>query len=207
LAGHRYARWYLLTLYRMALARQTGDPSILGLLRVYKNYYPEIIVGAVTKGRASAFKHPDPAWREHLDQLQAAHARREHVRQTSQHNGFRVQSSFGGRRARQNGVVPIVHSAHATESSITLEEVDNAEQFAANLESFELPSQMAAVLADPLLQKLILLRPQHEAQERLARWLSGCLQDIASGETDEKHLSDILEAISTYVEGMKVWAI
>lgn len=27
-----------------------------GLLRVFKNYYPEIIVGDITKGRASSFK-------------------------------------------------------------------------------------------------------------------------------------------------------
>jgi centromere protein I len=39
------------------LARQTGgDPHLTGLLRVFKNYYPEIIVGEVTKGRAAAFK-------------------------------------------------------------------------------------------------------------------------------------------------------
>jgi centromere protein I len=39
------------------LSRQTGgDPSLTGLLRVFKNYYPEIIVGDITKGRAASFK-------------------------------------------------------------------------------------------------------------------------------------------------------
>ena len=43
--------------HRLALLRQTGgDPSLTGLLRVFKNYYPEIIVGDVTKGRAASFK-------------------------------------------------------------------------------------------------------------------------------------------------------
>jgi centromere protein I len=42
---------------RLSLSRQTGsDPALTGLLRVFKNYYPEIIVGEVTKGRASTFK-------------------------------------------------------------------------------------------------------------------------------------------------------
>ena len=42
---------------RLALSRQTGnDPPLVGLLRVFKNYYPEIIVGEATRGRASAFK-------------------------------------------------------------------------------------------------------------------------------------------------------
>jgi Mis6. len=43
--------------YSLTLSRQTGgDPNLTGLLRVFKNYYPEIIVGDATKGRASAFK-------------------------------------------------------------------------------------------------------------------------------------------------------
>lgn len=43
--------------YRLNLSRQTGnDPTLVGLLRVYKDYYPEIIVGEAVRGRASAFK-------------------------------------------------------------------------------------------------------------------------------------------------------
>jgi hypothetical protein len=39
------------------LARQSGnDPSLVGLLRVYKNYYPEIVVGQATSGKAAVFK-------------------------------------------------------------------------------------------------------------------------------------------------------
>jgi centromere protein I len=42
---------------RLNLSRQTGgDPNLTGLLRVFKNYYPEIIVGDITKGRAASFK-------------------------------------------------------------------------------------------------------------------------------------------------------
>jgi centromere protein I len=189
----------------MALARQTGsDPSVLGLLRVYKNYYPEIVVGTVTKGRASAFKHPDPAWRDRLDSVQAAHARREQNSRPAQQNGFRVSTAFGSRRASSRTVVPSVHTLHAQESSITLEEVDSADQLAEKLEQFELPSQMAAVLADPLLQKLMLLRPEPQAKERLEAWLDGCLQDIVSGELDERFLSDMLEVIRSYVVSTQV---
>ena len=42
---------------RLGLARQIGhDPYLVGLLRVFKNYYPEVIVGNATRGRASPFK-------------------------------------------------------------------------------------------------------------------------------------------------------
>lgn len=42
---------------RLNLSRQTGnDPCLVGLLRVYKDYYPEIIVGEAVRGKAAAFK-------------------------------------------------------------------------------------------------------------------------------------------------------
>lgn len=45
-----------LTVERMQWARQAGhDPALVGLMRVYKDYYPEVIVGDVTMGRASVF--------------------------------------------------------------------------------------------------------------------------------------------------------
>ena len=41
----------------LGLSRQTGkDPALVGLLRVFKDYYPEIIVGDAIRGKASAFK-------------------------------------------------------------------------------------------------------------------------------------------------------
>jgi centromere protein I len=43
--------------HRLELSRRSGsDPVLVGLLRVYKDYYPEIIVGDAIKGKASAFK-------------------------------------------------------------------------------------------------------------------------------------------------------
>lgn len=47
----------ILTLRRLSLSRQSGsDPCLVGLLRVFKDYYPEIIVGEAVRGKASAFK-------------------------------------------------------------------------------------------------------------------------------------------------------
>lgn len=39
------------------MSRQTGnDPHLTGLLRVFKDYYPEVIVGEAVRGKASSFK-------------------------------------------------------------------------------------------------------------------------------------------------------
>lgn len=46
----------MLTPDRLELSRKAGhEPALVGLLRVYKDYYPDIIVGDATSGRASVF--------------------------------------------------------------------------------------------------------------------------------------------------------
>jgi centromere protein I len=45
------------------------------------------------------------------------------------------------------------------QSSVTLEDVRNVDDFVEKLDRLELPNQLAAVLDDPLLQNLLSLRP------------------------------------------------
>lgn len=40
----------------MELTRRAGnDPPLVGLMRVFKDYYPDVIVGSTLVGRASVF--------------------------------------------------------------------------------------------------------------------------------------------------------
>ncbi|KAI0012779.1 Mis6-domain-containing protein [Xylariaceae sp. FL0662B] len=187
----------------LSLSRQTGnDPALTGLLRVFKDYYPEIIVGEATRGKASAFKHPDLQWRERLDEIQRAHAERSADRTERPLDAFRVA------RKRTNGkdssLVPEVHTSHATEDSVTLEEIENVEGFVKKLEIIEMPNQLIAVLGDPLLQKLLLLRPQPEAHRRASNWLISYGQDLMNGDTSA-HYSGIFEVMKTYVSNTKTF--
>ncbi|KAI0503366.1 Mis6-domain-containing protein [Xylaria bambusicola] len=185
----------------LLLSRQTGnDPALTGLLRVYKDYYPEIIVGDVTRGKASAFNHPDSQWRERLDEIRRAHAQRRASRSETPLDAFRVA------RHRLNGtknfLIPEVHTLHATERSITLEEIESVDGFVKNLERIELPNQLISVLGDPLLQKLLYLRPQAQAHLRACNWLSSYTQDMMAGESDT-HIIDILNTLKNYVTATK----
>ncbi|KAJ8131929.1 hypothetical protein O1611_g1693 [Lasiodiplodia mahajangana] len=138
---------------RLSLSRQTGnDPALIGLLRVYKDYYPEIIVGEATRGKASAFN--------------------------------------------------VFHTSHATENSVTLEEIESVDGFVKNLEKIELPNQLIAILRDPLLQKLLFLRPQAQAHLRACHWLSSYAQDMMAADS-EVHLIDILSILKGYVTATK----
>ncbi|KAL2156854.1 hypothetical protein VTH06DRAFT_3060 [Thermothelomyces fergusii] len=219
---------FLTTDGRLNLSRQTGgDPSLTGLLRVFKSYYPEIIVGDVTKGRAASFKvrsasasahaytspspssaaltlwqHPDPQWRARLDEIQQRHS--EYQDDRGVRNGFAVNHAIGQSLKAGKSSLPAVRTLHAQEDSVTLEEIDSAEALARNLEKVELPSQLVAVLADPLLQKLLFLRPDAEASSRISNWLMACLGDVASGDADSEIFLDMVEVIHDYVVATKM---
>ncbi|KAK4226522.1 centromere protein I [Podospora fimiseda] len=184
------------------LSRQTGgDPNLTGLLRVFKNYYPEIIVGDVTKGRAAAFKHPDPQWRERLNIIQQQH--RDSQLDSGVRNGFSVNHALGRQLKGAKAILPTVHTQNAQENSVTLEEINSAEQFVQNLEKIEMPTQLVAVLADPLLQKFLLLRPNAEAFSRISSWLMACLGDVTSGDADPVFWLDMIEVIHDYAVSTK----
>ncbi len=72
------------------------------------------------------------------------------------------------------------------------------------MDKLELPNQLVAVLADPLLQKLLLLRPSTESYQRVANWLNSVLQDVIDGDADEATLWEVLEVVRDFVVQTKV---
>lgn len=90
---------------------------------------------------------------------------------------------------------------------MTLEEVKNAERFVKNLEKIQLPNQLAAVLADPLLQKLLSLRKDDATSRRVKNWIESTLVDVLEGNTDTKGFEDVMEVIRDYVIRVKVRSV
>lgn len=87
---------------------------------------------------------------------------------------------------------------------MTLEEISDVDNFVANLEKLELPNQLAAVLADPLLQKLLFLRPAGESDERVNNWVYAAAQDVVNGDAGDFSLADLLRVLHEYVTKTKV---
>jgi centromere protein I len=122
----------------MELTRQAGnEPPLVGLMRVYKDYYPDVIVGDVVSGRATVFtvsrlvihiskiiylpniaQHPNREWREKLGEIQAIHFQRTQDGRAPERRAFRVtrQAASGGKRAKRS-VIPEVLTSHAQEVS------------------------------------------------------------------------------------------
>ena len=85
-----------------------------------------------------------------------------------------------------------------------MEEVENVSGFVQNMEKLELPNQLVAVLADPLLQKLLVLRPSAESYQRIANWLNAVLQDVIDGDADQATLWEVLHVVRDFVVQTKV---
>jgi centromere protein I len=78
--------------------------------------------------------------------------------------------------------------------------------FIQKLEKIELPNQLVAVLGDPLLQKLLLLKSSETISRRVDNWLLAFFEDqLQSIENGQRQILETLEAIRDYVRYTKVW--
>jgi centromere protein I len=72
------------------------------------------------------------------------------------------------------------------------------------MDRIELPNQLVAVLADPLLQKLLILRPNADSDQRIANWLNAVLEDVIQGDADQDTMWEVLEVLKQFVVQTKV---
>lgn len=85
-----------------------------------------------------------------------------------------------------------------------MEEIDSADRLAQTVEKIELPNQLAAVLADPLLQKFVALKKDDAASKRVVHWINAVLEDVLSGNADDKSFAGTMEMLEEYVARVKV---
>ncbi|KAF1967378.1 Mis6-domain-containing protein [Bimuria novae-zelandiae CBS 107.79] len=186
----------------LELARGLGnEPALQGLLRVYKDYYPDIILGSTSASRNSFPPAPDAEWRSRITAIQER-AAAEADAGFEQHNGFKV--SRKGPKRGKSSAIPDVHTFHANETSVTLEGIDNVEDFVEKLDLIDPPGQMVSFLTDPLLQKYVELRDTPIISRRIQLWLESCLEDqynaSREGVVDVRYLSQILEGLLRHVQ-------
>ncbi|OJD25076.1 hypothetical protein ACJ73_03554 [Blastomyces percursus] len=203
----------------MELMRNTGgeERELLGLLKVFKSYYPDIIVGDAyaSSGRATYFfKHPDPEWVKHMRHIQERPATSglpgngQSVPQT-----FQVVRRGGVKRSRIEVVIPVVHTSRVKRDFTSLEELRSANDFVQKLDRIDVPNQVAAALVDPLAQRYLLFVRNEGATQRLESWLDSFFEDeldrmrAEKEEEDEvndsEHLEYVLDALVGFVRFTK----
>lgn len=163
----------------MELLRNSGgdEKELLGLLRVFKNYYPDIIVGDLGGLRRTGgffFKHPDPEWPDHMKHLQEKNAQRS---AESQPSSFQVVRRGGFKRSKIEVVIPSMQTSRVSRNHTSLEELRGISHFVEKLDKIELPNQIISALGDGLGQKYLSLVQSELANQRLEDWLEGFLND------------------------------
>lgn len=204
----------------MELMRNTGgeERELLGLMKVFKSYYPDIIIGDTyaSTGRATYFfKHPDPEWVKQMRHVQERTAAAgmtnpgQNVPQT-----FQVVRRGEVKRSRIEVVIPVVQTSRVKSDFTSLEEIRSANDFVQKLDRIEMPNQVAAALADPLAQRYLVFVRNEGATRRLESWLDSFFEDevarIQAREegddegNDPEHLEYVLDVLIGFVRFTKV---
>ncbi|OKL63198.1 hypothetical protein UA08_01410 [Talaromyces atroroseus] len=191
----------------MELLRNAGDDEkeLTALLRVFKNYYPDIIIGEL--GRVKFFfKHPDPEWTAKVRQLQERSRNRVQFR--TEYNSFQAVRRGVSKRSKISGVIPDVQTSRVKPEYTSLEELRDVDNFVERLDKIELPNQIVSVLDDRMAQKYMAIVGPDIARHRLEDWLVAFLKDEAElaklpDSNESEALRYVLGAVSEYVRSTK----
>ncbi|EFQ97255.1 hypothetical protein MGYG_00296 [Nannizzia gypsea CBS 118893] len=195
----------------LELIRNTGgdERELWGLLRVYKSYYPDIIIDdtAIPRRRATYFfKHPDPEWTAHMKMLQERAA---NSAPQSAPEAFQTIRRDGVKRSRIEVVIPVPKTSRVRPGFTSLEELSNVRDFVNKLDKIELPNQIASALIEPLNQKFLLLAQNKEALQRMESWLTSFFEDeldqLREENSSSEELAFVLDNLVRYVRYTKVF--
>jgi centromere protein I len=191
----------------MELIQNSGgdEKELLSLLKIFKNYYPEIIIGDVGGSRRNVlfFKHPDPEWSSHAKLLQ------DQTMDSTQQSSYQVTHRGTVKRSKVEVVVPVLQTSRVSSKHTSLEEIRDVSHFVEKVEKIELPNQIISTLGDSLAQKYLHLTQSETASHRLDEWLRSFLEDkleqIGDGDQDEPEaLSYVLRFVEGYAAYTKV---
>ncbi|EEA26896.1 hypothetical protein EYB25_002074 [Talaromyces marneffei] len=194
----------------MELLRNATDDEkeLMGLLRVFKNYYPDIIIGEIGRSKFF-FKHPDPEWTARLKQLQDRNLER--IQFGNGHNNvFQVvRRGASSKRRKVAGIIPDVQTSRVKPSYTSLEELRDVDGFVERLEKIELPNQIVSMLENRMAHKYMALVGPEVARHRLDDWLDAFLKDEIEmaklpDSTDSEALRYVLGAVCCYVQSTKI---
>jgi centromere protein I len=184
------------------------EKELISLLRIFKNYYPEIVLGDFAGSRRNAlfFKHPDPEWSSHAKVLQDQNIER---MQAGQGSSFQVVRRGTVKRSRIEVVIPALQTSRVSDKHTSLEELRDVGHFVDKIDKIELPNQIISTLSDAMAQKYLHLVQPELADHRLDEWLRSFLEDkleaLRGDEDDEPEtLSYFLDFVVGYVSYIKV---
>ncbi|BFZ62411.1 hypothetical protein YB2330_003505 [Saitoella coloradoensis] len=175
------------------------DRALNALLRVYADYYPDVVIANTRRGgrRGVVFKDPDPEFSERLAAIQA--------RQGDRPSSGRFEGAKRRRTGEGGYLIPDSHTYGSTSTTITtLEEIRSIHDLVESIEKLELPSQLASVLDEDVLQVLLMHKGGEMVDARLNHWLGYMLEEewaairLAKAGKRTERFASLLEKIERY---------
>ncbi|KAF7717672.1 Uncharacterized protein PECH_002948 [Penicillium ucsense] len=186
----------------MELIQSAGgeEKELLSLLKTFKNYCPEIVLGNIGVNRRTAlfFKHPDPDWTSHAKLLLDQSLE---LKLAAQQSSYQVIHRGLAKRSRVEVIVPVLQTSRVSNKHTSLEEIRNTQHFVEKLDKIDLPNQIVSTLGDAMAQKYIHLVQSEAANARLDDWLTGFLADkLAQIKDDQDDDAEALAFVLSYLE-------
>ncbi|KAK9367640.1 centromere protein I [Lipomyces kononenkoae] len=151
---------------------------LTGLLLLYKEYFPEIVIDRFTKLRGALFKYPDSQF---LTIIHEVHTR---ANSLGDEELNLPRDGFSNTKRRKLNI-PDVATLDASDKSVTVEELSSLASLAKNIDCVSLPAQVGSVLRhDGMVKRILVNRPSRRAWARLNTWLANSLREEL--EDDEK---------------------
>ncbi|CAG8659270.1 7903_t:CDS:10, partial [Ambispora leptoticha] len=185
------------------LGRFGNEPNLIGLIRIYKDYYPNYVMVSIPSTRKAIFKCPDSALQLLILQVQ---------RRWNALNDLSIESSLNPplnvkRRKVNEIIIPKAETSNVTKKSATIKDVINFKQLASKIDKLELPDQLASALDNRMLQHILICNPERITLMRITNWLSQCLLELTywSDQNIEtkSRLTNLLEKLIVMTEFIK----
>ncbi|CAG8623440.1 19181_t:CDS:2, partial [Gigaspora rosea] len=182
------------------------EPHIQELLKLYKDYFPNLVTIDIQPSRSTTFKCPDIAWYQLINQVQ----KRWNNDKSLLHMPLTrpmIPKTMEKRRKIEHNDIPSTRTYNVTQKSITLEEISDIRQLASNIDKVELPNQLASVLDHRMLQHVIVSYPERIAIARISYWIDQYLMDTVywsdQNTTTKMRIDFLLNKLVTMTEFMK----
>ncbi|KAK9480363.1 centromere protein I [Lipomyces japonicus] len=187
---------YLLELHN----RYRESLHLQGLLILYKEYYPEIIIDNYINIRRALFNYPDSKF---IKIIQSIHF------SASTHPNY-IRNGLNATKRRKLRI-PDSTTIDTTASSITVEDLTTLSLFVQNIHSVELPAQMGSALRyEDTVKRIMVNRPSDIALVRLDTWLAATLLEelrIERESNDSDSLEELLQRTYELISYTKEYLI
>ncbi|KAK7202554.1 Mis6-domain-containing protein [Myxozyma melibiosi] len=183
--------------YLLELQNKYRDSQHLtGLLVLYKEYYPEIIIDRFFRLRSTLFRYPDPALMTIILDLHRSSSSSSSSSSSAPHISRDPLSRSAPKRRKL--ALPDRATLDQSRASVTVEDISSLTSFVHSIDRIALPAQVGSVLRDDGMVRLVLVnRPGKLAWARLNTWIASTLSDELSSDSDsEEILGEMLARVS-----------